>query len=231
MNIAVIPARGGSKRIPRKNIREFCGQPMIARSIHAAINSKCFEKIIVSTDDKEIAEVAENLGAEVPFMRPKSLSDDHTGTVPVIKHAVEWALDEGLSVERACCIYATAPFISHEDIVLGLSLLENQSRDYAFSVTSFPFPIQRAIKLDEDGFVEMIDPERFHVRSQDLVEGWHDAGQFYWGMVDAWLNEKVIFDNAVGIKLPRYRVQDIDTEEDWVRAEVMFKVLEDAGRV
>ena len=231
MNIAVIPARGGSKRIPRKNIREFCGQPMIARSIHAAINSKCFEKIIVSTDDKEIAEVAENLGAEVPFMRPKSLSDDRTGTVPVIKHALEWALAEGLSVERACCIYATAPFISHEDIVLGLSLLKNQSRDYAFSVTSFPFPIQRAIKLDEDGFVEMIDPERFHVRSQDLVEGWHDAGQFYWGMVDAWLNEKVIFDNAVGIKLPRYRVQDIDTEEDWVRAEVMFKVLEDAGRV
>ena len=231
MNIAVIPARGGSKRIPRKNIREFCGQPMIARSIHAAINSKCFEKVIVSTDDKEIAEVAENLGAEVPFMRPKSLSDDRTGTVPVIKHALEWALAEGLSVERACCIYATAPFISTEDILCGLSLLENQSRDYAFSVTRFSFPIQRAIKLNGDGHVEMFNPEMFHVRSQDLEEGWHDAGQFYWGMVDAWLNEKVIFENAVGIKLPRYRVQDIDTEEDWVRAEAMFKALEDLGRV
>ena len=231
MNIAVIPARGGSTRIPRKNIRNFCGQPMIARSIHAAINSKCFEKIIVSTDDKEIAEVAENLGAEVPFMRPKSLSDDRTGTVPVIKHAVEWALDEGLSVERACCIYATAPFISHGDIITGLNLLSLQPVDYAFSVTSFSFPIQRAIKLNGACHVEMFNPEMFHVRSQDLEEGWHDAGQFYWGRVDAWLDEKIIFENSVGIKLPRYRVQDIDTEEDWIRAEAMYKALEVAGHI
>ena len=231
MNIAVIPARGGSKRILRKNIREFCGQPMIARSIYAAIKSKCFEKIIVSTDDKEIAEVAEKLGAEVPFVRPKSLSDDHTGTVPVIKHAIKWALDEGFDVERACCIYATAPFISFEDILLGLALLKKRSADYAFSVTSFPFPMQRAIRLSDDGCVEMLDSEMFYTRSQDLEEVWHDAGQFYWGMLDAWFNEKVIFENAIGIKLPRYRVQDIDTEEDWVRAEAMFKALEDAGHV
>jgi len=231
MNIAVIPARGSSKRIPRKNIREFCGQPMIARSIHAAIRSKCFEKIIVSTDDQEIAKISENSGAEVPFMRPKSLSDDHTGTVPVIKHAVEWALNEGLSVERACCIYATAPFISDEDILAGLNLLSLQPVDFAFSVTSFPFPVQRAIKLNGDSHVEMLNPELFHVRSQDLEEVWHDAGQFYWGKVDAWLNEKVIFENAVGVKLPRYRVQDIDVEEDWIRAEAMFKVLVGAGRL
>ena len=231
MNVAVIPARGGSKRIPKKNIREFCSQPMIARSIQAAIDCKCFGRIIVSTDDKEIAEVAENFGAEVPFMRPKYLSDDYTGTVPVIKHAIEWLLDKGCTIENACCIYATAPFISPENIVTGLSLLDDPAVNYAFSVTSFPFPIQRAIKLDSKSMVEMFTPEMFHVRSQDLEEGWHDAGQFYWGKIDAWRNEKEIFKNSVGIKLPRYRVQDIDTLEDWVRAEAMYKALKDMGHV
>ena len=231
MNIAIIPARGGSKRIPRKNIKEFCGQPMIARSIQTAIDSKCFGRVIVSTDDKEIAEVAESLGAEVPFIRPKYLSDDHTGTVPVIKHAIEWLLNEGFTIERACCIYATAPFISPENILAGLSLLDNPAVNYTFSVTSFPFPIQRAIKMDCDSRVEMFNPGMFHIRSQDLEEAWHDAGQFYWGKIEAWRNEKEIFKKSIGIRLPRHRVQDIDTLEDWVRAEAMYKALKYMGHV
>lgn len=198
---------------------------MIARSILAAVDSRCFERVIVSTDDEEIAEVAKFFGAEVPFLRPTMIADDYTGTIPVIKHAVKYLLDEEKKIEKVCCIYATAPFLLPQDILKGVPLLENETINYAFSVTSFPFPIQRAIKLDSEDKVEMFQSEMFQVRSQDLDQGWHDAGQFYWGKVDAWLNEKVIFKDSVGIKLPRYRVQDIDTEEDWIRAEAMYKAL------
>lgn len=227
MRLAVIPARGGSKRIPRKNIRQFCGQPMIAWSISAALESNCFDAVIVSTDDAEIAEIARQYGATTPFLRPAELSDDYTGTIPVIQHAIEWYQGHEQSPEQVCCIYATAPFVRAEDISDGLTVLEETGCDYAFSVTSYAFPIQRAIHITEQGRVEMFQPEHFSTRSQDLDEAFHDAGQFYWGLADAWLAGKPIFSsNAAPVILSRHRVQDIDTLEDWTRAELMFKALQ-----
>lgn len=224
MNVAVIPARGGSKRIPRKNIKEFCGKPMIAWSIEAALESGCFSRVLVSTDDAEIAEVARKFGAEVPFLRPAELSDDHTGTIPVIRHAVEWVANEGERPEYACCIYATAPFVTPADLKRGLDLIKKAGCSYAFSVTSYPFPIQRAIRIDGNGRVGMFDPAQFTTRSQDLEEAFHDAGQFYWGSAEAWIAEEKIFsEKAVPVLLPRHQVQDIDTLEDWHRAELMFR--------
>jgi len=226
MRLAVIPARGGSKRIPRKNIKPFCGKPMIAWSIEAAIASQCFDRIIVSTDDDEIAEIAKAYGAEVPFMRPLELSDDFTGTVPVIAHAVEWQKQNGASPEEICCIYATAPFVRATDIQNGLKALKDSGADYAFSVTSYPFPIQRAIRINASKRIEMFQPEYFNTRSQDLEDAYHDAAQFYWGKEDAWIEGKLIFTaSAKPIILPRYRVQDIDTPEDWQLAELMFQAL------
>lgn len=227
MKLAIIPARGGSKRIPRKNIKLFSTKPMIAWSIEAALQSGCFDQVIVSTDDQEIAEVARRYGASVPFMRPAELSDDHTGTIPVIQHAIQWFNDQGQSVEHACCLYATAPFVSPQDIRRGFAVLEQNGCDYTFSVTSYAFPIQRAIRLNAEGRVEMFNPEQFNTRSQDLEEAFHDAGQFYWGKADAWLQARVIFSpDSVPVLLPRHRVQDIDTPEDWVRAEWLFKAMQ-----
>ena len=225
--IAIIPARGGSKRIPRKNIKLFCAKPMIAWSIEAALQSGCFDQVIVSTDDTEIAEVARSHGATVPFMRPAELSDDHTGTIPVIRHAIEWVNAQGQLVEQVCCLYATAPFVSPDDIRRGFDTLVGTDSDYAFSVTSYAFPIQRAIRLNAKGRVEMFNPEHFNTRSQDLEEAFHDAGQFYWGKADAWLHGRMIFSaGSVPVPLPRHRVQDIDTPEDWVRAEWLFKAIQ-----
>lgn len=226
MRLAVIPARGGSKRIPRKNIKPFCGQPMIAWSIQAAIQSQCFDRIIVSTDDPEIAQVAQAHGAEVPFMRPSELSDDHTGTIPVIAHAVQWQNATGVKTTQVCCIYATAPFVQASDLQRGLQLLQSTGADYAFSVTSYAFPIQRAIRITPAHRIEMFQPEHFTTRSQDLDEAWHDAGQFYWGQAQAWLAHKPLFSpDAAPVVLPRHRVQDIDTPEDWERAEWLFKAM------
>lgn len=226
--VAIIPARGGSKRIPRKNIRDFCGKPMIAWSIEAAMASRCFDRIIVSTDDHEISELAKQLGAEVPFVRPAELSDDYAGTLPVIRHAVDWLQQNGDQIEYACCIYATAPFISPEDLERGLERIREEDASYAFSVTSYAFPIQRAIRITAHGRVAMFYPEHFSTRSQDLEEAWHDAGQFYWGTAEAWLEERAIFsEGAVPVLLPRHRVQDIDTPEDWTRAEWMFKAIKE----
>lgn len=224
--VAIIPARGGSKRIPRKNIREFCGKPMIAWPIEAAKASGCFDRIIVSTDDVDIADVAKQYGADVPFMRPAALSDDYSGTLPVIRHAVDWLQKNGEPVDYVCCIYATAPFVSPEDLQRGWEMIKQEAVSYAFSVTSYAFPIQRAIRLTESGRVAMFNPEHFNTRSQDLEEAWHDAGQFYWGTAEAWLEERALFsDGSVPVKLPRHRVQDIDTPEDWTRAEWMFKAM------
>ncbi|AGB77595.1 pseudaminic acid CMP-transferase [Enterobacteriaceae bacterium strain FGI 57] len=227
MNVAIIPARGGSKRIPRKNIKMFCGKPMIAWSIDAAQKSGVFDRIIVSTDDEEIAAVAKEYGAEVPFMRPEELSNDYAGTIPVIRHAIEWLTINGESVDFVCCVYATAPFIRPEDIIRGLNTIREQQADYSFTVTRFPYPIQRALKVNQQKQISMFSPEMFHVRSQDLEESWHDAGQFYWGTSSAWLNEKPIFSaNSYSIELPRERVQDIDTQEDWRVAEWLYKAME-----
>ncbi|MBK3807302.1 pseudaminic acid cytidylyltransferase [Stutzerimonas stutzeri] len=230
MRLAVIPARGGSKRIPRKNIKLFCGKPMIAWSIEAALQSGCFDQVVVSTDDAEIAEVARQHGADVPFTRPAELSDDYTGTVPVIRHAIEWFTQQGRTVEQVCCLYATAPFVTAQDLNRGMQVLQGDDCDYAFSVTSYAFPIQRAIRINGQGRVEMFNPEHFNTRSQDLEEAFHDAGQFYWGRAAAWLQGKQIFSpDALPVLLPRHRVQDIDTPEDWARAEWLFKAMTREG--
>jgi len=226
MRLAVIPARGGSKRIPRKNVREFCGRPMITWSIEAARQSGCFDKIVVSTDDDEIAAVSVAKGAEVPFRRPANLSDDYTATSPVVAHAIQWCSDAGITPEYVCCLYATAPFVEPVDIVEGLRQLEGRDADFAFSVTRYPFPIQRAVRITGSGRVSMFQPEHLLTRSQDLEEAYHDAGQFYWGTAAAWLENRPVFSpNSSAVILPRHRVQDIDTPEDWQRAELMFSVI------
>ena len=226
MKVAIIPARGGSKRIPRKNIKPFHGKPMIAYSIEAAKASGCFDKVIVSTDDSEIAEVATTYGAEVPFLRPKEISDDYATTMDVMEHAIRWCKSEGWQVDVVCCLYATAPFILPEDLQKGYELICDDTVQFVFSATSFPFPIQRAIKLDEQGSVSMFSPENEKVRSQDLEEAYHDAGQFYWGQTTAFLNKLSIFSpHSKVVLLPRFRVQDIDTPEDWELAEKLFSIL------
>lgn len=227
MNLCVIPARGGSKRIPRKNIREFCGKPMIAWSIEAAKASECFDRIIVSTDDVEIADVARQWGAAVPFMRPVELADDFAGTTPVLAHAVQWYQNHGLKLTAVCCLYATAPFVEPTDIKEGLELLEQAAADrFVFTATAYASPIQRALRLDPiSGEVHMWVPEHFSKRSQDLETAYHDAAQFYWGRPQAWLNSGNLFETSKPLLLPRWRVQDIDTPEDWIRAELMQKIL------
>lgn len=227
MKLAVIPARGGSKRIPRKNVKEFCGKPIIAWSIEAALQSGCFDEVVVSTDDAEIAEVAHNYGAAVPFIRPADLSDDHTGTTSVIRHAIEWFNGQGQAPDPVCCLYATAPFLTVTDIRQGLDVLSSTGANYAFSVARYASPIQRAMRITAAGRAEMFHPEQFSVRSQDLEDAYHDAGQFYWGRAEAWLQDKMVFSpGAATVILPRHRVQDIDTVEDWAFAERLFQILQ-----
>ncbi len=198
--------------------------------IKAAIESNCFDKIIVSTDDEEIAELAMSLGAEVPFIRPTEISDDFTGIIPVMRDAIEKSQFLYGKIDYACCIYATSPLISDKDLAAGYNAIQKSGCDYAFSVTSYAFPIQRAIKINTQGNIAMFYPEHFITRSQDLEEAWHDAGQFYWGTADAWCKERPIFEKrSLPIKVPRYRVQDLDTLEDWYRAELMFRILQADG--
>jgi len=225
MNLCVIPARGGSKRIPRKNIKLFHGKPIIAYSIEAALKSNCFDKVIVSTDDDEIAEISQQYGAEIPFMRPKELADDYAGTIPVINHAINWFVEQNETPEYVCCIYATAPLIQVDSIQKSYDLMQKEQAEYCFTATSFPFPIQRAIKIQANKRLAMFYPEHFNTRSQDLEEAYHDAGQFYWGKSEAFLQEKPLFSEvAVPYLLPRNLVQDIDTLEDWEQAEALFKL-------
>jgi pseudaminic acid cytidylyltransferase len=202
---------------------------MIAWSIAAAKAANVFQNILVSTDDSEIAELAIHYGAEVPFVRPQELSNDYAGTIPVIAHAADWCMQEFGNVSNVCCVYATAPFVQSDDIVGALELLAKDDVDYVFSVTSYPFPIQRAIKVTESKRIEMFQPEHFNTRSQDLEEAFHDAGQFYWGRTNAWIDGKVIFGpSSSPYIIPRHRVQDIDTPEDWTRAEWLFKALKES---
>lgn len=201
---------------------------MIAWSIGAAIESGCFDRLIVSTDDEEIAEISRRWGAEVPFLRPAELADDYATTSDVIRHAIDWSTQHDRMPERACCVYATAPFLRPDDVARGLELLEERGADFAFSATSYAFPVQRAIRLTPEGRVDMLMPEHLNTRSQDLDELYHDAGQFYWGRSEAWLSGKPLFSPvATAIILPRYRVQDIDTPDDWLHAELMFQALHD----
>jgi N-acylneuraminate cytidylyltransferase len=224
MKVAVIPARGGSKRIPRKNIRDFAGKPIMAHSILAARAASLFDRIIVSTDDGEIAAVARQWGAEAPFMRPEELSGDMTGTNAVIKHAIRWLQGGGQDVQYVCCIYATAPFLEPRYLREGFDRLQASAKSFVFSVTSYGFPIQRAVRINAAGGVEAFDERHFLTRSQDLEPYYHDAGQFYWGRTQAFLNDEVMFSPvALALILPRYLVQDMDTPEDWERAELMYQ--------
>ena len=229
MKIAVIPARGGSKRIPRKNIRAFGGRPMIAHSLAAARASGLFDHVLVSTDDREIAEVAAAAGGEVPFLRPAELADDHAGTGAVVAHAARWMRDQGWAVRAVCCIFATAPFLRPEDLEQGWRRFEAGGWDMVFAATSYAFPIQRAFRLLPEGGVAMFQPEHMATRSQDLVEAYHDAGQFYWASPEAWLEGRTVFGaRSAPVVLPRWRVQDIDTPEDWERAERLWQAFQPA---
>lgn len=225
MKIAVIPARGGSKRIPRKNIKAFAGKPMIAYAIEAALNSGLFDRVLVSTDDAEIVETALQYGAEAPFTRPANLADDHTPTVPVIAHAITACEELGWDITAACCIYPGVPFIEIGDLSKTWELLEESDAGYAFPVTEFPSAIQRALKRSAEGTVTPFFPEHELTRTQDLEMAYHDAGQFYWGKRDAWLNHPRIHSNGVGHPIPNWRVVDIDTPDDWIRAELFHRAL------
>lgn len=225
MNIAIIPARGGSKRIPRKNIKPFDGRPMIAHAISAGIDSGLFAHVVVSTDNDEIARVARAHGAETPFVRPPELANDHAPTVPVIAHAIEACRALSWEFEFACCIYPGVPFIQTDDLEGALADLARSEADYCFPVTEFPSAIQRALRRDESGRMQPFFPENEQVRTQDLEAAYHDAGQFYWGRADAWLHNPRIHSGGIGYRIPSWRVVDIDTPEDWVRAEIMFKAL------
>ncbi len=228
MRIAVIPARGGSRRIPRKNTKEFCGKPIIGWPIEAAISSGLFAHILVSTEDAEIGAVAAELGAEIPFHRPASLAGDHSGTTEVIAHATRWALDQGWPLTAVCCIYATAALMQIEDLRLGADTLESGDWAYTFSAAECTTAIFRAFRELPEGGVEMFFPEHFQARSQDLPRALYDAAQFYWGKPSAWMEGKAIFSrHSCPIVLPRWRVQDIDNPDDWRRAELMFRQLKD----
>lgn len=231
MRLAVIPARGGSKRIPRKNIRPFAGRPMIGYAIGAARDSGLFDHVVVSTDDDEIAATALELRAEVPFRRPAELADDHTPTVPVVAHAVRACDALGWTASEVCCIYACVPMIEADDIARTLNLLaDGPGAAYTFPVVGFPSAIQRALRRGADGATRPFFPEYQQTRTQDLEPAFHDAGQFYWGRREAWLEGLSIHGNASTIVLPEWRVVDIDTEDDWKRAEAMHRVLRPEAR-
>jgi pseudaminic acid cytidylyltransferase len=223
--VAIIPARGGSKRIPRKNIKDFYGKPLIAYSIEAALKSNLFEKVIVSTDDEEIAKIAVKYGAVVPFLRPKELSDDYTGTGAVIEHTINYLKVQGEDYGFICTIYATAPFLQEKYLIEGFEKLKNSNARNAFSCTSLPFPIQRTFKITSDERCEMFYPENFSKRSQDLQEAYQDAGQFYWTNLNVKSTDIIFGKDSIPIVLPRYLVQDIDTLEDWIRAEYMYEAI------
>lgn len=226
MNLCVIPARGGSKRIIKKNIKKFCGKPIIIWSIEQAKLSKCFDKIIVSTDDPEIANLVKNTGVEVPFKRPKILSNDQTGTVPVISHAIKWQIKNHQKPSYVCCIYATAPFVKSSDLKNGLKILKDSNSSYTFPATNYAYPIQRSFQIKTNKKLAMFFPKHYKSRSQDLQEAFHDVGQFYWASAETWLeNKPIISENSTPLFIPRYRAMDIDTVEDWLIAEKMFEAI------
>jgi N-acylneuraminate cytidylyltransferase len=223
--IAIIPARGGSKRIPRKNLKHFAGMPAITYAINAAKESQIFSEIIVTTDDPEIAEVSRRIGATKIIDRPSDLSDDLSPTVPVIAHAVQFYLqdnkDDNLEV---CCIYPVNPFIDKEDLKNGLKILRaNPQVSYVLPVCTYPYPVQRSLTIKES-MIKMSHPEFALTRSQDLEESFHDAGQWYWGKSHTWLEQQKLLFNSQGIRISRWKCQDIDTQEDWNYAEMLYEV-------
>jgi N-acylneuraminate cytidylyltransferase len=231
MNVAVIPARGGSKRIPRKNVRSFAGRPLIARAIQTARSSGCFDSVLVSTDDPEIASIAAAAGAHVPFMRPAELADDFTGTIPVVQHAVQWLVDQGEAPEFVCCLYPAAVLLEASALADALELLRSSGLDFCFGAIAYPHPVERAIVIEPGGAARMRDPTQAQRRTQDLQPAFHDAGQFCWGRARAFQRGgSPLVEGAAALVLPRQRVVDIDTEEDWQLAEALYAALGDSGR-
>lgn len=221
--IAIIPARGGSKRIPRKNVRPFAGRPMIGYAIQAALDSGLFDRIVVSTDDAEIAEVARACGAEAPFIRPKDLADDHTATVPVIAHALNvLELDDATPT---CCIYPGVPLLQHTDLLRARELLSVCTPEYVFPVASYPSPVQRALLRLPDGLSRPMQPEYMQTRTQDLAPAFFDAGQFYWALASTWRAGLSIHGHSRTLVVPEWRSVDIDTPGDWARAEALYRVF------
>tara|TARA_B100000787_G_C16182089_1_gene292448 strand:+ start:493 stop:1191 length:699 start_codon:yes stop_codon:yes gene_type:complete len=224
-SFCIIPARKGSKRIKNKNIKIFYGKPIIAYSIEAAIKSGCFDKVVVSTDCLKIAKVAKKYGAEVPFIRPKNLSDDHVQTAPVINHAIKELEKMKNKPDFICVITATAPMIDYLKIKEGFNLLKKSKKEFVVSVTSFAYPIQRALALNRDGDIFMINKKNYNKKSQDLIECYHDAGQFYWGKVNSFKNnKKILSSKSKPIFLKRSKVTDIDTMQDWEFAKILYKI-------
>jgi len=223
MKIAVIPARGGSKRIPRKNIKEFCGKPMITWAITTALESGLFDHVIVSTDDEEIADIGRKWGAETPFVRPAELADDLTPTVPVVAHAVKSCIDIGWAVESACCIYPCVPFLQSDDLIPAFNVLKKNSVNFVYPVTEYVHPVQRAMRQLSTGQMQFINPENELTRTQDLEKVYHDCGQFYWGKAAAWLQYKKMHSSGLGIVVPKWRFVDIDSTDDWKRSEEIYK--------
>tara|TARA_B110000503_G_C6954902_1_gene332566 strand:+ start:71 stop:754 length:684 start_codon:yes stop_codon:yes gene_type:complete len=223
MKIAIIPARGGSKRILRKNIKIFNGKPVIAWAIIAAQKSKIFDIILVSTDDDEIKSVAEKYGAIVPFIRPANIADAHTPTVPVISHAVKEIDRLYQYVEYACCIYPCNPFLLVSDLVKAFDMIKSTGVDFVYPIVEYPHSVFRSMRKSTNGNMDFLYPEYELTRTQDLEKTFHDAGQFYWGKAESWRELKKMHTDGLGIEIPSYRVVDIDTEDDWKRAELLFK--------
>jgi|SRR3990167_2572441 len=227
MKLAVITARGGSKRIPRKNIRAFCGKPIIAYSIEAALKSGCFDEVMVSTDDNEIAEISRELGAEVPFMRSKKTADDLATTADVLCEVLHEYEKLKKTPEFLCCLFPTAPFVTENHLIDAFVMLKkNTNIDLVFPIVKFSFPIQRALRFKENK-LEFFNPENALTRSQDLEPSYHDAGQFYWYRVAACEKNKfALGDRAAGVVLPEWQVQDIDNMDDWILAEMKYSAIQ-----
>lgn len=224
----VIPARGGSKRIPRKNIKPFLGVPLLARTIALLREIPLPTRILVSTDDDEIADIARTAGADVPFRRPAHLASDEASTVPVIRHAIEYLQRDGQTVAVVCAVYPAAVLLDPLLLVEAITMLERTpDLDYVLPVTTFGSPIQRALRRTPEQRVVMFQPEHYESRSQELEPAYHDAGQFYVGRAASWLSERPLFGpRSASVQVPRWRVQDIDTPEDWVRAEHIATLLQ-----
>tara|TARA_B100001250_G_C19649642_1_gene722039 strand:- start:61 stop:747 length:687 start_codon:yes stop_codon:yes gene_type:complete len=224
-NICIIPARGNSKRIAKKNIKHFLGKPIIAYSIEAAIKSGLFDEVMVSTDNKEIAEIAKTYGAKIPFYRSKKNSDDFATTYDVIEEVIKQYKNEGKEFKNICCIYSCAPFVTESKLNLGFKKLIENTFDTVFPIIEYSFPIERAVKIT-NGKITPLNAKYLDTRSQDLTKSYHDAGQFYWMNTQKILaSNKIITDNCGGILITNLEGQDIDTEIDWKLAEIKFKSL------
>jgi len=227
--IAIITARGGSKRIPGKNIKDFLGKPIIAYSIMAALESGCFDEVMVSTDSDEIASIAQSFGANIPFLRSAATSDDIASTADVLVEVLNDYIERGLEYDYACCVYPTAPFITAQKLQKGYELLIETGADSVLPVARFSYPIQRSLQI-ENNRLSMLWPEHMDTRSQDLPPAYHDSGQFYWLKVPSFLQTRKLFTSySVPIVVPELEVQDIDSEDDWKIAEMKYLAIQKTG--